>query len=92
MESRLYEFIYVVGKSMATQVFLLLAIVLPLGFLIAGPYIAEGLTFHGPLAQLTETFRGLIVDRYDKGAMTAFLLMMGGAITSYRKAHRRVMR
>lgn len=85
------EFLFILSQSKKTQLFLALAVFAPLGILLLGAHMAEGLQFSGPLAPYTDFFREKILHRYDKGALAVFILMAGAAIKSYRKARRRLL-
>lgn len=87
----LLEIAYVLEYSKRTQFFLVMAVLAPLLFLLVGAHMVDQVVFSGPLESFGDLIREKLLRRYDKGALLVFVMMIGAAITSYRKARKRLL-
>jgi hypothetical protein len=53
--------------------------------------MVDQVVFSGPLESFGDLIREKLLRRYDKGALLVFVMMIGAAITSYRKARKRLL-
>ena len=91
MREAIAEFLVVISYSARTQVSILLGLALFVGISLVGSTLVGDVSFHGPLAPLTDIVRENLMHRYDKAAwlmLGSFLLL---AVKSYKRDRKRLL-
>lgn len=78
----------VLSRSWRTQAALLLALIAPLSLHLLGLSQVNQIEFHGPLVQLTDPIRDLLMHRYDKAAWFALGAFLLAALKFYKRDRR----
>lgn len=85
------EFLFVLGHSWRTQLALFLAVFSPISMLVLGEIMIRRVVFTRPLATVTAVIQDALHDRYDKAALTCFVLFVGAVFTAYRRDRKRLL-
>lgn len=83
-------FLYVLERSKAPYL-LILGSVFAMGVMLYGSHVEAQVSFEGVFAPLTDVFRQLIHDRYDKAAMGILGSSALGAYKIFRRDWKRLL-
>lgn len=90
MREVIAEFLLILAYSAKTQIALALGIVAFVGLQLLGVLLVGDFAFHGVLAPMTDTVRGMLLDKYEKLAWLALGTSLWVAVKLYRRDRNRL--